>query len=418
MKRFRARISPRVLSCLLALAPVGGHALDLDEALRLAEARSPQLAAQRAAFQAAEALVPAAGQNPDPKLVFGVENVPAESSDRWSLTADFMTMRRVGVMQDFVRADKREARESRASAEARREAAMIEVQRADLYRDVATTWFEKHYADRARALLTELEAEAQLQVSTTQGELAGGKMAATEALGARILVATLADRRAELDRKAQRAAALLARWVGDKAAETASQGPDVFALSHHALAARADVSGHPHVAMYAPMEAAAAAELKLAQAATKPDWSIELSYAQRGAAYSNMVSLMVRMDLPLFESRRQDPVTLSKSRQLEQVRAQAEEALRRHGAEVRAAITDWEVARARVERHRKEIVPLVEERARLARAAYEGGRSDLAVVLEARRGAIEARLAALDAEAELAKSWAQLAYLVPERRLP
>ncbi len=327
-------------------------------------------------------------------------------------------MRRVGVMQDFVRAEKRGLRETKASAEAQREEAMLEVQRADLHRDVATAWFEKYYADRACALLGALEHEAELQASTAQAELAAGKMAASDALGARILIASLADRRAESDRKAQRAAAILARWVGADASNPAGKAPDIFTLPHHALGAQIDFSTHPHVAMYAPIEAAAQAELKLAQAATKPDWSVELSYGQRGSAYSNMVSVMVRMDLPLFASLRQDPVTTSKARQLDQVRAQAEDALRKHASEVRAAANDWQVAKSRVERHRKDIVPLVEERVRLARAAYEGGKLELATVLEARRGLVEARLTALDVEAELARAWAQLAYLVPERRQP
>ena len=409
----------RLLPCFaLALLPSACLALDLDEALRIAESHSPQLAAQRAAFQSAEALVPAAGQNPDPRLIFGIENVPAEGGDRWSVTADFMTMRRVGVMQDFVRAEKREAREAKASAEALREGAMIEVQRADLYRDVATAWFEKYYADRAFSLLGALENEARLQASTARAEVAAGKLAAADALGASIMIATLADRRAESDRKSQRAAALLARWVGTGAAEPAGKAPDVSTLPHHIIDRELDVSLHPHIAVYAPIEAAAEAELKLAQVATKPDWSVELSYAQRGSAYANMVSLMVRMDLPIFASRRQDPVAESKSRQLEQVRAQAQDALGRHLSEVRAAASDWKVAKTRLERHRNEIIPLVEERARLARAGYEGGKVELASVLDARRGVIEARLTALDAEAELARAWAQLAYLVPQRNVP
>jgi outer membrane protein TolC len=295
---------------------------------------------------------------------------------------------------------------------------LIDVQRADLRRDVATAWFEKYYADRACALLGALESEAALQASAAQAELAAGKAGSSDALAAKILVVGLADRRAESDRKSLRAAAMLARWVGPDASQSMGAAPDIYTLPHHSIAAEADFSSHPHIAMYRPMEAAAEADLKLAAAATKPDWSVEISYAQRGAAYSNMVSLMVRMDLPFFASSRQDPVTLSKARQLEQVRAEAEDALLRHSSEVHAAAADWQAAKARVERHRKEIIPLVEERARLARAAYEGAKAELGPVLEARRGVMEARLAALDAEAELARSWAQLAYLVPERREP
>src|SRR5260221_6627993 len=97
-----------------------------------------------------------------------------------------------------------------------------------------------------------------------------------------------------------------------------------------------------------------------------------------------MVTVMVRMDLPLFASPRQDPVTLSKSRQLEQVRAQAEDALRRHVSELRAAGGDWQGAKARVERYRKGNRPLVEERARLANSAYAGANAELAIGLHDR----------------------------------
>jgi outer membrane protein TolC len=131
-----------------------------------------------------------------------------------------------------------------------------------------------------------------------------------------------------------------------------------------------------------------------------------------------MVSLMVRMDLPIFQSRRQDPVIASKEHALEQVRAQAEDARARHLADIRAGVADWDIARARVERQKRDIVPLAEERARLAQSAYAGGRADLAMVFDARRNALEARLGEIAAEAELARAWAQLAYLIPERTTP
>jgi len=88
-----------------------GTTLTLDEALDIAESRSAQLAAQKASASAAAALIPAAGQNPDPKLIAGIENVPVEGGNAWSLNADGMTMRRVGVMQEFMRGAKLDARD-------------------------------------------------------------------------------------------------------------------------------------------------------------------------------------------------------------------------------------------------------------------------------------------------------------------
>jgi outer membrane protein TolC len=412
----------RILPFLVVLATATaahGAGLSLDEALKLAEGRSLQLAAQRAAVEAARAVVPSARENPDPKLVAAIENVPVEGGDRWSLNADFMTMRRVGVMQDFVRREKRELRESRAAAEADREAAVLEMQRADLRREVATAWLERHYAERAQDVLDTLRRETEAQAELAATDVAGGRTSVAEAIAVRALRATVADRRQESEQKARRATALLARWLGADAIRPLGAPPDIRVLpAHHAGALEADLEAHPHLAMLAPMEAAAVAEMRLAAAATKPDWSLELSYAQRGSAYSNMVSLMFRMELPLFASRRQDLVTSQKAKLLEQVRAQAEDARARHLAEIRSGIVDWEIAHARLERNEREIVPAAEERARMALAAYEGARSDLAAVLEARRARIEARLTALSVELELARAWAQLAFLLPERRQP
>lgn len=413
-----ARTFIALLAAALCAPALAAPPLSLDEALKIAESRSPQLAAQEASAKAAAALVPAAGQNPDPKLFFGVENVPAEGPNRWDLNADSMTMKRIGVMQEFVRGEKRDEREAKAQAESQREAALVEMQRAELRREVAAAWFDRYYAERSLAQVDALAREIDLQASATTSDLAAGKASAADAIMARSARAMLADRRLEIERQSRRAAAMLGRWLGDAADRPPGAAPDVGALAHHGTMLEADLEHHPHLAMYAPMETAAREDLKLASSAAKPDFSVELSYGQRAAPFDNMVSLMVRMDLPIFQSRRQDPVIASKEHALEQVRAQAEDARARHLADIRAGMADWDIARARVERQRRDIVPLAEERARLAQSAYAGGRGDLAMVFDARRSALEARLGAIAAEAELARAWAQLAFLIPERTTP
>ncbi len=205
------------------------------------------------------------------------------------------------------------------------------------------------------------------------------------------------------------------RWLGEDAKRPPAGDPDIAKLPQSIASLTTDLEVHPQIAMFAPMTAAAEAEAKLAAVATLPDYSVELSYGARGSAYTNMVSLMFRMDLPVFAGSRQEPAALAKAKQAEQARAQAEEARRRYEADVRAALVDFEIARARVDRNEKEIVPLAEERANATLAAYEGGRAELGAVLEARRMLLEARLMALNVRAEAARAWAQLAYLLPER---
>ena len=421
--------SPQLfLAVALASAfPAAAQPLSLDEAIRLAEERSPQIQAQRAAADAAGALVGPAGELPDPKLFFGIENLPAAGPDRFSTTADSMTMRRVGVMQDIVRDAKRRARGEKAAAESEREAAMVQAQRAELRRELAMAWLERQYAERTREVLRELRGEAELQSSTAGAALAAGRAPASESLAARALRATIADRMQDADRQARRATARLARWVGADAERAPGAMPVITSLPRAVRMIEADPDMHPEHAVYAPMEAAAEAELRLARAASQPDWSVELSYGRRGGEYApslhsplelekqntHMLTLMFKMDLPVLGARRQDPVVVARARQLDQVRAQSEEARRKHVAEIRALLVDWEVDMERARRHREELVPLAEERSRSVLAAYQGGRMDLAAVLEARRGVLEARLGAIAVEAELARTWAQLAYLVP-----
>lgn len=386
--------------------------LTLDEAVKLAEQRSTQLAAQRAAAEASASLAIAAGENPDPKLIVGLENLPAEGADKWSLTADGMTMRRIGVMQDFVRSEKRELMAARAQAEARREAALVNMQAAEIRKEVAMAWFERLYAERSLALVDGLIAEADLQLTGATAQLAAGKMGTADPVMARGQKAALADRRLEIERMARRAEARLARWLGEDAKRAPAAEPDIAKLPQSVARLTTDLENHPQIAMFAPMTAMAEAEAKLAAIATKPDYNVELSYGARGSAYTPMVSLMFRMDLPVFAGTRQEPAAAARAKQLEQARAQAEEARRRYEAAVREALVDYDIARARLERNEKEIVPYAEERARATLAAYEGGRADLNAVLEARRMLLESRLMALNVRAEAARAWAGLAYLV------
>src|SRR5687767_5857230 len=75
--------------------------LTLDEAIARATRAAPQVVAAAATLEAAQITAPSAGRLPDPEFVAGIENLPIETADRFSLTRDFMTMRKVGLMQTF-----------------------------------------------------------------------------------------------------------------------------------------------------------------------------------------------------------------------------------------------------------------------------------------------------------------------------
>ncbi|MEK6591920.1 MAG: TolC family protein [Pseudomonadota bacterium] len=405
-----------VFSLCLPLAAHAVGALTLAEALRIATQESPLLSAQRSAIAAAGEMAVAAGELPDPKLRLGLDNLPVDGADRYSLTRDFMTMRKIGVMQEFPRAEKREIRSRRAGHELAREQAALADVRAALRRDVALSWMERYFAERMSRIVDGQYAEAELQLQAMQSGLRAGKTQPADLLALQVGLQSLLDRRAEFEKQAARAKALLSRWLGEAAAWPLAQlSAAPVPGRQHELAQH--VSQHPHLQTLERQVEIAQSDAALAKAATQPDWGLEVAYAQRGPQYSNMLSVQVSIDLPLFQARRQDRGIAAKLAQVEQARAMKEDSQRQHLAEANAAWAEWDAATARLKRFDDALLPLAHERALLALAAYRGGQGSLASTLEARRAEIELRLQQLQLAAEQGRAYAQLLYFLPEENL-
>jgi outer membrane protein TolC len=394
------------LAATAALAADSGP-LSLAEALRIGERGSPRLAAQGAALAAAEELVPRASQLPDPKLRFGIDNLPVSGPDAFQYNTDSMTMRRIGLMQEFPNGEKRRLRESRAARERDVEAASLAAQRAAVQREVALAWVELHYARQARAPLTDLAKEMQLQLDTISAAISAGRQSTGDALALRGAVETAQDRIIEQDRAIERARFALAAWLPADAARPLADPPDASRFERAPAALLADLRQHPDQRVYAEREALARADLALAASAKK-----------RAPAFDNMVTLMVSVDLPWEAEKRQDRDAAAKSRLAEQAVAQAEEARRTLEAELQGTYADWKTAGVRIERFEKLLLPLARDRVAAGLAAYRGGRGELAAVLEARRAETETRLGFLQAQLERARAWAKLNFLFPSEVQP
>ena len=399
----------------LSVAAQGPMPLSLPEALQLAQARSPQLVAQSAAVSAAERLIVSAGQRPDPQLGIGVENLPINGPDAFSVGRDFMTMRKIGISQQFTRAEKLQAREAKAVAEKQSEQAKLVGAETDLRRAVALVWLDRYFIEQRLRVLRDLERETALLAEAARAALAGGKGSPADPIIARTARVQVQDRIQEVGRDLKGAQASLARYVGDtEAARPLDKPPSFYALPHAPKEFLQVLDHHPQLLTYEPIEAMARADIAEAQAAKKPDWSLELAYAQRGSSFSNMVTIQARIDLPIFSEKRQDPVIAARYKALERVQAEREEARRMHEAEIKRMLADWETARERLKRYGQELVPLSREAAAAALAAYRSGRGNLTAALEARRTAVETRFADVQTQAELARAWANLNFLVSE----
>ena len=389
-------------------------ALSLVEAQRLALEQSPQIAGQRLGIGAAREMAIASAQLPDPVLSLGIENLPVEGADKFSLTRDAMTMRRIAIQQEITRREKRDLKAQRQELEASRGEAEIEVSRALIQRDVAVAWLDAWFSEAMAKVFADQRARAANEVEAAEIQYRGGRGSQADVLMARSSLALIDDRAADQQRRSRAARTLLGRWLGAAASRPLEGMPDLGRLKPHLHALRESLERHPQIAVLQAQERIATAEVRLAQANRTPDWSVELAYNVRGSAFGDMVSLGVSMPLPWDRANRQDREVAAKLALAGQAQANREEALRQHAAEIGAMVLEWESNRERLQRFARDIEPLANARTAAVETAYRGGKAGLPEVLAALRAELDVRIQALQLEQETARLWAQLNYLVPE----
>ncbi|BBB66851.1 transporter [Undibacterium sp. YM2] len=387
--------------------------LTLGNAQHLAVARSRQLIAQDMAVTASREMAAAAGQLPDPILRAGIDNLPVSGPDRGSLTGDFMTMRRIGVMQELTRNDKRQLRAERYDRLADKSLAEKSSAIAAIQRDTAVAWLDRYYAERMAAVVTEQSIQAKLEIEAAESSYRAGRGNQADIFAARSALSMVDDRQSEILRKVRTAKTMLSRWTGGDPELALAGEPSIEKIRLDLSALDKSLAHHPQIAVLTRQTEIAETDARLAEANKKTDWSVEVAFQQRGPAYSNMVSVGISLPFQWDQKNRQDRELSSKLAMVEQAKAERDETLRAHVAETKAMIEEWQTDLERCTRYEHELIPLAKERTQAILGAYRGGKSSLGDVLAARRNETDVRLQALQLQADTARLWAQLNFLFP-----
>lgn len=398
----------------LALAAHGAPpALSLEQAQQQALARSRALPALDASVSAAHDLATAAGRLPEPVLKAGVDNLPVSGAERWRIGGEPMTMRHIGVMQEFTRGDKRRLRAALYTGGADKARAEKAMTAARIEREVALAWLDLYYAAMQAALVDEQVRQADLEVTATDAAYRAGRVQQAEVYAARNAAAMLRDRASSLESKRASARTMLERWIGPGSAPELAGLPDMDKLRLDPQALPAQLAHHPEILALAAQEDIARTEVRLAAAERSPDWSLEVAFKQRGSGYGNMLAVEVSVPLQWDRGNKQERVLAARMAQAEQAGDEREEALREHIAQTRAMVDEWRSGRERLKRFRDEIVPLAQARSTAALAAYRGMKLSLGEAIAARTGELDVRLQQVALEQETARLWARLNFLYP-----
>lgn len=406
------------VACTPLQAQAASDALTLDQAVQLAVQRSRLLVAAQAQTQATREQLAGASRLPDPVLKLGVNSLPVDGPDRFNLNSGFMTSRSVGLSQQWTRSDKRLARAARArsvvaAAEVGQLAALTATQRA-----TAQAWLTVSFQVSMQRLVGAQAAQAGLKVQAAQTAYQAGTGALGDVFAARLAAEQLQDLRAQVDRDIAVARIQLARWVGDDAApDLAERVPlrlPAWTRSTEGSALLQQLQAHPDISAAVQQEALAENDAALARAARTADWTVDLSYSQRGPAYSNLMSINLQIPLQWDRGNRQDRDLAARLAGVDAARARREDMQREEEAATRAQLQAWAAESERLQRFDTSWLPLAGQRSAAALAAYRAGTGTLGAVLEARRAELALRLDALRVELARARIWADLTYLLPK----
>lgn len=401
------------LMLLLPTLSAQAASLSLDAALQLAERNAPSLQARQEQVAAARHAVLPAGELPDPRLNLGLQNLPVDGSDRWSTNRDFMTMQVVGLAQEVPNRDKRKARVETAQATVERADAEVLFERLKVRAATAQAWITAYTLQRKLQQFDALFSENRLLAAAVRARLAAGGGSSADALVPGQEAAQLEEQQDQLLAQATQARAALKRWIGQNAdaqAPAFPQWPVRTADYLHTLHA------HPQLAAYGAMTREAQAQVQQAIAEKKSDWGWQVDYQRRGPAFSNMVSVQVSFQLPLFSGSRQDPMIAARQAQVRQLEDEQQAALREHTAQLEADLADYQRLQRAVARSRETLLPLAEQRVRLSLADYRAGKSPLDQVISARRQRVETQLQDIDLQGQLAATAARLHFVYGEVR--
>jgi outer membrane protein TolC len=391
--------------------------LTLAESIQLATQNQPLLQSLDDAAMASRQAAIAEGQLPDPKIKFGVINLPVTRNDSLRFDRDDQTMANLGLAQDMTPRRKREAASNRMLAEADQFYTEQIATARTIERDVALAWLDVYEAQRKSDLYQRMTDDMVAERKVQAASVSSGAIKTSDVLRMDTQISMTNEKRIVALRDERKARATLARWIGQAASRSiSSELPGITDTSPH-NALQAELDKHPLLLNAAQSEKVAQLDVDNAQANLERNWGWEIGYGKRFADRSDMLSVQVSIDLQLDRANRQDRRTAEKLILVEKARKLTEDRRRELSFELESAMADAQAADARENEHLSKLIPNAEAKLNIARAAYQSGKQPLSDVWDARRDVLEIELDHWAILTDKQRAAVRIGYLLNDSRL-
>lgn len=393
----------KLLIVLLATAGSSGPALaqeaalgsDLKGLLAYARAQSPDLRAMQAEADAASQRVGPAGALPDPVLRVELMNINNYGTDAPpSLLPSKVGETKYTLMQSLPLWGKRDLKRDVASADARQADARSDAAWVDLAARIKATYAEYFRVAGNQRLSNEvLDLVARLE-QVSQARYAGGLATQSDAIRAQLEQTAMRTELIALDgEKRQITAKLNALLARDSAAPLADPRdlrpvPPLATADVAALAERARAR-NPLILAEMARVAAAQRSRELTQRNRYPDLTVGVAPSQMGSRITTW-GVMMEMNIPLQQESRRSQERESEA-MVSAAQSRAESLSHQLLGDLAVNLAGLEAARRTEALVKTQLLPQSELSLQSALAAYENGKAEFSMLLEAQRGIRKAR---------------------------
>lgn len=380
--------------------------ITLADLLRVAEARSPRLASARSGVGMAAGQRWQASLYPNPRADVAAEDISLRDGARGAKTT-------IGLTQPIVMGGRIGAAADAARAEQAAREAEVELQRRELFGEIAFEHARLLSIAAQQRLHEELLLLADRTLDAAQARFDARAAPETDVIRPRIERHRIDAALGRLGHERASARRRLSMLLGGEEldADRLVPAPLATPASLDTGALEAKVRGsHPALALQDREIDAAAARLARVRAERTPDLDVRVAAGYRGEEDDAIVEIGAGMALPLWDAREGDLLTA----RFELLRARQQRASVEHEllARLADAIGEHEAARTQWEALRDRIVPDALRAFEQTGEGYRGGRASFLDLLDAQRTLVEARVAEAEFAGVLAAARARVAQIV------
>ena len=411
------RLAAVTLLLLCGADPVFATGLTIEEAGQLALKDDYTLRAIDARSQSMLELSVAAERLPDPQLKLGFANLPTDS---FNLDQEPMTQTVIGVRQMFPRGNTRALNSARINQSVERSDAEALDRKYRILLAVREEFIRIYLHQERQQILQQSQVVFKDLAEITRDYYATGRAHQQDVVQARLELSKVEERLARIVQQQEEARARLAERIGAEAyRELDSRWPHI-SQPQAAKDIIATLVEHPRIRAWQHEIAKSKTSEEIARQAYKPGFAVDLAYGARsgqninGTGRSDLLSLFVTMDIPLFTKNRQDRLLASSIAETSATEYARDDVYRSMRARVEENAATLVREQERLEFYQQYLLPQAAFNAEAAFEAYQDAVGDLTTLMRARIGEYELKLSHADLRADESITRARLLYFQGE----